>query len=106
VKKKSSPICPLPKRLREARTEVGVSQKRLGILAGMDQFSASSRVNQYETGKHTPDYKTARRLADAIGIPVNYLYTDDDEMALMVLLLHRASRTSQNKIKKLLKSKP
>ena len=105
MRKKSSLKCPLPKRLREARTEVGISQKQLGILAGMDQFSASPRINQYETGKHTPDYKTACRLANAIGVPVSYLYADDDELAQLILWLNNASQTRLKQVKKLIKPK-
>ncbi|KTC81709.1 helix-turn-helix domain-containing protein [Legionella brunensis] len=48
-------ISPLPKRVKEARLATKFSQKELGIAAGIDQFSASPRINQYETGKHTPD---------------------------------------------------
>lgn len=43
---------PVAKRLKEARLAARLSQKSLGIAAGMDEFSASARMNQYETGKH------------------------------------------------------
>lgn len=36
----------LARRLRAAREARGVSQKQLGILAGIDQFVASARINQ------------------------------------------------------------
>ena len=103
VKKKTNPACPLAQRLREARTIKGLSQKQLGILAGIDQFSASPRINQYEQGKHLPDYKMAKRLAAAVDVPVTYLYADDDEMALLILLLAKSSRRIRTQIKKLLK---
>ncbi len=45
----------LSKRLREARAAAGISQEQLGILAGIDEFSASARMNQYERGKHSPN---------------------------------------------------
>lgn len=104
MKKKADSSCPIPKRLRDARTETRVSQKRLGILAGMDEFSASSRVNQYETGKHVPDYKTAKRMADALNIPVTYLYAEDDDMAALILLLHKSSKSKRKQVIKLLKT--
>ena len=44
------------RRLKEARVRAGLSQKQLGIKAGIEEFSASPRINQYERGKHTPDY--------------------------------------------------
>ena len=34
------------RRLRAAREAKGVSQKQLGILAGVDQVVASARINQ------------------------------------------------------------
>ena len=62
------------RRLRAAREAKGVSQKQLGILAGIDQFVASARINQYERGKHVPDLQTAQRLATELNVPVSYLY--------------------------------
>jgi len=38
-------VSPLPKRLKEARLAAGLSQKQLGIAAGIDEFSASPRCN-------------------------------------------------------------
>ncbi|HFE8369024.1 TPA: helix-turn-helix domain-containing protein [Legionella pneumophila] len=45
---------PLPKRLKEVRKIAGLSQRKLGVASRMDEFSAGPRMNQYETGKHTP----------------------------------------------------
>jgi transcriptional regulator with XRE-family HTH domain len=80
-----SGISVLAKRLKDARLRAGLSQKELGILAGMDQFSASSRVNQYERGKHIPDLLTAERLANILGIPTPFLYARDDLLANWIL---------------------
>jgi transcriptional regulator with XRE-family HTH domain len=62
----------------------GVSQKQLGILAGIDQFVASARINQYERGKHVPDLQTAQRLAAELNVPVSYLYEPDDDLAELI----------------------
>lgn len=72
---------PLPKRLKEARLAANLSQKELGIAAGIDQFSASPRVNQYETGKHTPDFLTLKRIAGVLHVPTAYFYAEEDELA-------------------------
>ncbi len=72
---------PVPKRLKEARLAAGLSQKELGIKAGIDPFSASARVNQYERGKHMPDFGTATRLAKVLGVPAAYLFTAENELA-------------------------
>jgi transcriptional regulator with XRE-family HTH domain len=63
----------------------GLSQKKLGITAAIDEFSASARINQYERGKHTPEFSTAERLAKVLGVPTPYLYSSDDELAAWIL---------------------
>ncbi len=78
------------KRLREVRLRSGLSQKKLGILAGMDEFSASPRINQYERGKHTPDLQTVERIAKILGIPSAYFYAVDDELAKWILAFAEA----------------
>ncbi len=87
---------PLAKRLREARQRLGVSQKELGVMAGIDEFSSSPRINQYEQDKHVPDFATARHLAKALGVSVTYLYTDDDEIAELILLFSAASNQARS----------
>jgi DNA-binding XRE family transcriptional regulator len=72
------------RRLREAREAHGISQRGLGIAAGLDEFVASTRVNRYETGVHQPDLQTLQRLAKVLGLPVAYFYAEDDELALLV----------------------
>ena len=85
------------KRLKEARTQLGLSQKQLGIAAGLDEFVASTRINRYELGVHAPDYPMATRLADVLNIPVAFLYCDSDEMAQMILAFHRAHKSSRRR---------
>ena len=80
------------KRLKQARLRVGLSQKQLGILAGIDEFSASPRINQYERGKHTPDFGTAERLASALDVPVAFLYCRDGRLAKLLLCWETLSR--------------
>jgi transcriptional regulator with XRE-family HTH domain len=76
---------PVSKRLKEARLAAGLSQKSLGIAAGMDQFSASSRMNQYETGKHVPDYHTLERIAKVLNVPTAYFYAENDKLAVAII---------------------
>jgi transcriptional regulator with XRE-family HTH domain len=73
------------RRLKEARKAVGLSQKKLGMLAGLDEFVASTRINRYELGIHDADPGTATRLAGVLGVPLAYLYAEDDLLAHMVL---------------------
>jgi len=73
------------KRLREVRHKKKISQEKLGVMAGIDEFSASARINQYERGIHVPDLKTVERLAAALDTPVPYFYSSDDDMANWIL---------------------
>lgn len=61
-------------------------------MAGIDQFVASARINQYERGKHVPDLQTAQRLAAELGVPVSYLYEPDDDLAELIRILGACSR--------------
>ena len=76
---------PFPKRLKEARLAKGLSQKKLGILAGMDQFAASPRMNQYEKGVHSPDFQTVRALAKVLEVPTAFFYCEEDALADLIL---------------------
>jgi transcriptional regulator with XRE-family HTH domain len=73
------------RRLLQARTAVGLSQRQLGIRAGLEPSVASPRVNQYEQGKHEPRPAAAKSLADALGIPPAFLYTEDELLAKLLL---------------------
>jgi transcriptional regulator with XRE-family HTH domain len=94
-----SPIC---KRLKEARLAAGLSQKKLGIAAGMDEFSASSRMNHYEIGRHQPDFETLKRIAKILKIPAAYFYAESDDIALVIALFYKMSKTERAKFLKLL----
>ena len=73
------------RRLKEARKASGFSQRSLGIAAGLDPFVASARINRYEMGVHLPDIATAQRLADALKVPLPYLFADNDGLAGVIL---------------------
>ena len=85
-------------RLREARELLGISQKQLGIKAGLDPSVASPRINQYETGKHVPDIQTAQRLAEVLGVPAPYLYAEDNLLAAWILAYSRVTPAVRRKI--------
>jgi transcriptional regulator with XRE-family HTH domain len=79
-------------RLKDARLRAGLSQKQLGIVAGLDPFVASTRINRYELGVHKVDFPFASKLADVLKVPVAYFYCDNDELAELVYAFGRASR--------------
>ena len=89
------------RRLSAARKAIGVSQKQLGIMAGVDEFVASARINQYERGKHLPDALMAKRLACVLKVPISYLYEPNDDLAA---LLKVAARLPKTRLRALIKN--
>jgi transcriptional regulator with XRE-family HTH domain len=83
------PSLPLfARRLKAARLRRELSQERLGVAAGVDEFSASARINQYERGKHTPDTLMASHLARALDVPLSYFWAEDEDEAELLRLFH------------------
>lgn len=78
-------------RLRAARERAELTQEKMASLAGLDEFSASARISQYETGKHLPRRPTAVALAKVLRVPVEYFYAEDDRTAELLLLWGRLS---------------
>ena len=76
-------------RLKQARLAAGLSQKMLGIEAGIDEFVASTRINRYELGVHRPDLLTVRKLAKALDVPVAFFFADEDDDIAELLLLYK-----------------
>ena len=90
-------------RLKQARLNAGLSQKMLGIEAGIDAFVESTRINRYELGIHRPDLLTVRKLAKVLGVPVAFFFADeDDEIAELLLLYGKASASKRQESLKLL----
>ncbi|WP_393923435.1 helix-turn-helix domain-containing protein [Aeromonas hydrophila] len=76
---------PFPERLKYRRVKKQcISQKELGVRAGMDDSSASGRMNHYERGRHVPDIDTMRKLANVLGKPLSYFFCEDDLSAELV----------------------
>lgn len=73
------------RRLRQAREAKGLSQRSLGIKAGIDEFVASTRINRYEKGIHQPDYQTLSLLAEVLSLPTAYFYAEDDLLANLIV---------------------
>lgn len=90
-------------RLKQARSKAKISQKDLGISIGLDPSSASGRMNHYEKGRHTPDLQTLKRLAEKLGVPLNYFFCETEDMADLVLFFNSLSK--KDKIKFLEKIK-
>lgn len=64
---------------------MGIAQDKLGVMLGLDEHTASARISRYESGIHEPPLQTARSLAEALGVPLGYLYCDDERLAQIIL---------------------
>ncbi|MBV6690553.1 helix-turn-helix domain-containing protein [Serratia quinivorans] len=91
-------------RLKQARIAKGLSQKALGIAAGIDEFVASTRINRYEKGVHEVNIETAQLLANVLEVPLAYLYTADNELAELMLLFLQLSQNERSDLLKRLQS--
>lgn len=94
--------CPVASRLKQARMRCGLSQRNLGIAAGIDEASSSARMNQYERAKHVPDFDTLSKLAKVLDVPVSYFYCVDDSDAEFQLNYHQLHSKQQAQVKQLL----
>jgi transcriptional regulator with XRE-family HTH domain len=89
------------RRLLQARTALGLSQRQLGIRAGLEPSVASPRLNQYESGKHEPRPAVVKKLAEALGVPPAYLFTEDELLAKLLLCWGNLSVTRKKQLLKL-----
>ncbi|WP_229634567.1 helix-turn-helix domain-containing protein [Pseudoalteromonas sp. PA2MD11] len=72
-----------------------LSQKELGIRIGLDPSSASSRMNHYEKGRHTPDIPTLKRIAEELGKPLAYFLCESESTAELICLIENLSETDK-----------
>lgn len=92
------------RRMRARREELGLSQEKVGVLIGLDESSSRARISRYELGVHEPPVATARLIADALRVPLPYLYCDDDEIAALLLAISSLPKVARReKAKTLLK---
>jgi len=88
------------KRIKDLREELGLSQEKVGVAIGIDESSSRARISRYELGVHEPPLPTARRIAEALGAPLTYLYCEDDNIAALLLALDRlGSRERDRKVR-------
>jgi transcriptional regulator with XRE-family HTH domain len=90
-------------RLKQARSASGLSQKQLGIEAGIDEFTASTRMNRYEQGVHEPDAETAKRIAVALGVPSAYLFADDEDLAELIRLFPALKKHDRDSVLRMMR---
>ena len=86
------------RRMRARREALQWSQEKIGVLIGIDESSSRARISRYELGTHEPPVKTARLIAEVLGVPLAYLYCEDDEVAELLLALRILSPSARHRI--------
>lgn len=85
-------------RLRHARQKAELTQEALGVAAGLAPEVARTRINRYEKGVNECDLRTAKRLADALGMPLAAFFAETDELADAIQALAKLSVEEQRKV--------
>ncbi|MBW5812597.1 MULTISPECIES: helix-turn-helix transcriptional regulator [Yersinia] len=75
----------ISKRLKESRLRREISQEKLGVLAGIEEATARSRISHYESARSSPSFKVACNIAKVLHVPVCYFYIESDSFAERVL---------------------
>lgn len=88
----------------KAMGEQGYSQERLGVDTGIEEATASARMNQYEQGKHLPDLTQAIRFADALDVPLAYLFCIEDDLAELLRTAHGMTQMQRAELNQIAKS--
>lgn len=96
---------PIPARLKAARKKAKITQKDLGVKIGMEESSASGRMNHYEKGRHVPDIGTLNRMAEELDVPLNYFFCQDEVTAELACLMDKLSDEEKEKLLTLLANK-
>jgi len=92
-------------RLHAARLAAGLTQEALGVATGIAAEVARTRINRYERGVNECDLRTAKKLADVLGMPLAALYADTDEIAEVIVAFAKLPRAEQRTVVNELKAR-
>lgn len=86
------------KRLKLARLAANLSQEEVGVRAGIEEASASARMNRYEKGTRAPAVEIVQRIASVLEVPVSYFFSEHDDEAELLLAFHRMSEVERKQL--------
>jgi transcriptional regulator with XRE-family HTH domain len=79
------------------REELVWSQEKIGVAIGIDESSSRAKIRRYELGVHEPPVPTARLIAHAPGVPLTYMYCEDDTITALLLALHKIKPSARDR---------
>lgn len=88
----------LAKRIKSARLSAGLSQEALGLAAGLDEMSASTRMNRYELGKRVPTPDLVEKFGDVLGVSAAFFYAVEEDEAELILKYHKLDSQSKSQV--------
>jgi transcriptional regulator with XRE-family HTH domain len=68
--------------MRARRKELGLTLEELGAKAGL----SGSVVRQLEVGAFKGTFLTRHKIADALGIPVRFLMSEEEQAAMFAVM--------------------
>ena len=63
----------LGEEIRKLRKSKKITQKKLSILSGIPEIT----IRQYEAGKYAPTIKPLEKIAEALGVTINYFLSKE-----------------------------
>ncbi len=67
------------------------------MAIGIDEYSSRARISRYELGVHERPVPTAILIANAIEVPLAYMYCEDDKVAALLLALHKMKPAARDR---------
>lgn len=95
------PTSPLAERIKQARLEAGLSQKKLGQAIKLSDKAVSS----YEVGRAVPSLDTLKEIGKFTHKPVGYFVDDGDHQDLDLQIRIKTIEKELLEIKKILQQK-
>ncbi len=74
-------------RIKKAREEQGISQKKLGMILGL----SDKAISAYEAGRTYPPLDTLFKLAKELSKPINYFIEADSNAVVSIDAIARIS---------------
>jgi transcriptional regulator with XRE-family HTH domain len=93
------------RRIKQMRIERGLSQLQLGALCELEESAMSARISRYEAGIHAPPVQFVAKFAAVMGVPLPYLYCEDDKLSRVIAGFSGLATEDQDEVLTLIEDK-